>query len=497
MNNHIISFLDFNDSKDIEITDIVIRGSIKYIHAVKILTPRFCSVCGGRMYSKGIRLRHVNHPIFQDGFKLVIVLHQRKWKCKNPLCNHYENDEFTFVEKYKRNTTLTPFLILNEMKDLNVSAASVAERFHVSDTYVHNIFLQYIDCKRLPLPEVLAIDEVYLHFDDRNKYALVLMDFMTGQIVDILPNRLQNTYRRYFQDSPVEERRKVKVIVCDMYNPYINFAPDYFYNAVTIIDSFHVIQWLLNKINKYIYQVKKRYQERDRERLMEHNEYYSTDQKSSQQSLEVYLLNNYKWILLKSQKSISSLYTRNSYTGKWHTTYEYVKMFLDLDKNFSLIRDLKERYIAFNDSFPKDAETATRELEGLISLYEDCSLAMFREFAGILKSHKQEIINSFTVYASYGDNKLYNEVIEETCAYARRISSGPMEGLNRKPKDLKRNSRGCRNIRYTINRIIWANRDNEPIRYTPKPLKEVKPVTGKKRGKYRKKKSNKQEDFSK
>lgn len=150
------------------------------------------------------------------------------------------------------------------------------------------------------------------------------------------------------------------------------------------------------KINKYIYQVKKRYQERDRERLMEHNEYYSTDQKSSQLSLEVYLLNNYKWILLKSQKSISSLYTRNSYTGKWHTTYEYVKMFLDLDKNFSLIRDLKERYIAFNDSFPKDVETATRELEGLINLYEDCSLAMFREFAGILKSHKQSTGNMST-----------------------------------------------------------------------------------------------------
>lgn len=62
-----------------------------------------------------------------------------------------------------------------------------------------------------------------------------------------------------------------------------------------------------------------------------------------------------------------------------------------------------------------------------------------------------------------------------------------MEGFNRKPKDLKRNSRGFKDINYTINRIIWSNRENEPIRYTPKPLEEVKFRTGRTRGKYNKK----------
>ena len=111
---------------------------------------------------------------------------------------------------------------------------------------------------------------------------------------------------------------------------------------------------------------------------------------------------------------------------------------------------------------------------------------MFREFSELLKKYHNEICNSFKTMEHYS-NKSYISSLSETSTNLRRLSNGPMEGFNRKPKDLKRNSRGVENIRYTINRIIWSNRKNEPIRYTPKPLDEVKISTGRVRGPYNKK----------
>ena len=63
-----------------------------------------------------------------------------------------------------------------------------------------------------------------------------------------------------------------------------------------------------------------------------------------------------------------------------------------------------------------------------------------------------------------------------------------MESFNRKPKDLKRNSRGFSSFEYTRLRILWSVRENEPILACPKPLHEVKHPTGYKRGSYKKNK---------
>lgn len=49
-----------------------------------------------------------------------------------------------------------------------------------------------------------------------------------------------------------------------------------------------------------------------------------------------------------------------------------------------------------------------------------------------------------------------------------------MESFNRKPKDLKRESRGFSDFNYTRNRILWATRDNPSVRGIPKSNNEIK-----------------------
>ena len=480
MENNIIELFDLKDDNLI-ITNIEIKDGRKIIYAQKKLRHEFCPICSSRMHSRGIYKRTINHPILQDGYQLQIVLSQRKWKCTNSCCNHICNDEFNFVEKFKQSTNITPYMILYHMIDLNVTAVQTAQRFHVSDTYVHYTFMQYIDLGRLPLPKILSIDEVFLEFDNKNRYCLVLMDFITGEIVDILPNRYDKTTRKYFLSIPIEERNSVEYIVCDMYNPYVNFTMRYFRKAKAAVDSFHVISWLNNKLNQYINTVKKKYQQRDKEQLQQKNYLLNKEYKTTADSKEVYLLNNFKWVLLQNPDNIDYSHIRryNKKLRQYMDTYDYIDAFLSLDDNFGYFRDLKNKYLTFNGLSFDSMEQLENEFDQIINIFNSSRSSIFKDFSSLLIRYKPQILTSFTkVLREAGSNKR-EDILS-------RLSNGPIEGFNRAPKDLKRNSRGLSNFEYTRNRILWANRENARILAIPKSLKSVQVHTGKTRGKYKK-----------
>lgn len=155
-----MNFLNIED-KDLIITMVLIDGNIKEIFLKKKLKVEYCPACSSRMHSKGKYIRKINHPILQDGYQLKLIVTQRKWRCTNSQCNLYFNDQFNFISKYKQSSNITPYMILKEMKNIHTSTADVARKYNISDTAVHYIFLQYLDVRRLPLPEILSVDEVF------------------------------------------------------------------------------------------------------------------------------------------------------------------------------------------------------------------------------------------------------------------------------------------------------------------------------------------------
>ena len=88
-----------------------------------------------------------------------------------------------------------------------------------------------------------------------------------------------------------------------MYNPYIAYVDKYFPNAVPVVDSFHVIQWITHSLDNYIRSLEKHFRQRDRERQ---------EQRSAElgrpitlpESDELYMLRKYRWIILMNQDSI-------------------------------------------------------------------------------------------------------------------------------------------------------------------------------------------------
>lgn len=53
--------------------------------------------------------------------------------------------------------------------------------------------MENVDMPALPLSEVISVDEVFLDINSTSRYALVIMDFISGEIIDILHNRWENT----------------------------------------------------------------------------------------------------------------------------------------------------------------------------------------------------------------------------------------------------------------------------------------------------------------
>ena len=300
-----------------------------------------------------------------------------------------------------------------------------------------------------PVMESFSIDEVFLDMDDNCKYALVIQDFHTGEPIDLLRSRRMNVTEPYFTSLPPEERNSVKYLISDMYNPYISYVDKYFPNAVPVVDSFHVLQWVTRSIDNYMRQLLKKYKQRDRER----QEQLTTDPMHPVQlpiSDEVYILQKYRWLILSNQSNIR-YHSDPRMDQPFHVlmnTYDYEDWLFHIDSNLKDFRDLKEQYVLFNSRNGGNPIAARTEIDELIVVYKKSSYEMFRDFAILLEKYKDPIINSFIMVEKVGNEKIYDS----------RLSNGPIESINRKVKDLKRLGRGFRNFEHFRNRFLYATR---------------------------------------
>lgn len=450
--NRITELLDLEDS-DVFISDITIQGTTKFLTLETKLCAHHCPSCGFKMHSRGIKKRIVKHPILQDNYELILILKQRRWKCTNPECRYDISDTFKFVNKRRRTTNATDMLIVYAYRDLMETSASIAARFHVSDTYVHEVFDRYVKMDRLPLTDAICIDEVFLDMDEHCKYALVIQDFHTGDPIDLLRSRRVNVTEPYFVSLPTDEKNSVKYLISDMYNQYISYVDKYFPNAVSVIDSFHVIQWIIRMIDNYIRQLLKKYRQRDRE-LQEKLSLEEQRSISLPQSDEVYLLQKYRWLILSNRSNITyhSDPRMDSHFRCLMNTYDYEDALFRLDPKLKEFRNLKEKYIQFNNRNAGKPIEARKELDELIPMYQASEYEIFRNFGDLLEKYQDYIINSFIMVEKHGHGKVYES----------RLSNGPIESINRKVKDLKRLGRGFRNFEHFRNRFLYAAR-REPI----------------------------------
>lgn len=454
---------------------------IKYVYIHTDPTPHFCEKCGHRMHSKGLEERRLTHSVLQDGYRLIIVYKQRRLRCTNPACRFHCSEKLSFISKWRRTTDVTDMLIVESFRDIRLSASQIAEIHRISDTAARYTFMRYVDMKRLPLTEAICIDEVYIDSNDC-KYAVLIQDFFTGEPIDLKESRKNEVMDPYLSSIPRKERLKVRYLVSDMFNPYISYVDKHFPNAVPVVDSFHVIKKINGHLRKYMIDRAKEYKKRDSEREKQLRIRNNNPRLHLRQSDEAYLYDSCRWVILRNQDSLEygKLPDKPDRHFRYYMdVYSYEEKFLELDPLLMRMRNLKEKYIRFNSRNAGNRDRAAEELPKLISEYRNSGIDQFVEIAASLKRYQDPILNSFIMCERTGSDG----------PYLSRLSNGPMEGLNRKPKDMKRNSRGYLKFDYMRNRFLFASRKDAPILANPRTIKEVREdtITGEKRGSYKKK----------
>lgn len=182
------------------------------------------------------------------GIKETLRIKRIRYKC--PKCGKTHTLK---LEGLSRGNIISDFVktaIKNEFYEMQ-SFNTIAKRYDVSLKQVINIFDKFTRyVPRRPLPEYLCIDEKHFEGDSDGKYAVILSDFFTGEIIDVLENRQMIYLDDYFEDIPFKERNNVKVFISDMYEGYSIIKNKYFPKALFVIDLFHVIKLLTTAINK-------------------------------------------------------------------------------------------------------------------------------------------------------------------------------------------------------------------------------------------------------
>lgn len=435
------------------------------IHLTLNPTSPPCPRCGEPSpLIKDYYTRKINHSVLSDSHT-ILYLRDRRYICRHCRKTYYAQNPLT--ETFFRHSLLTTQLVLQDLKNPNMTMTSVAQRYHLSPTTIANIFDAHVDIGRKPLPKFLCIDEVYAFRSQKSKYVCVLLDYKNKTPIDILPSRIYEDLARFFSAIPKEEREKVSVFSTDMWEAYRSIAKRYLPNACIIVDHFHIIQECHKRLDRVRLNIQK------------------TFPKKSQ---EYYLLKKFNWVLFKNDNTLFDENREKKYNKKMkrYLNYHDIKCLLqDSHPQLEMAINLKDALCMYYDSIkiveadddanyqedvPKlkykadgkatkrsykrhiDAskrnsrralshEEAKKELEQLIMRFRECPLIEFSSFATTMNNWKEEIVNSLQIYVEL-DRK--------------RVSNSLIENRNKIIKNVKRTANGYGNWRRFKNRLMYT-----------------------------------------
>ena len=384
-----------------------------------------CPYCGSTInHLNKYREKVLKHSRFTK-LNCLIHLKQRVFQCND--CLKYFTEKNNFSSKYFQLTNETVIYILDELKKTQ-SFKDVADRCNITTQSVINVFEKYVNCPRGKLPEILCIDEFKYSKLDKYKYACVLLDHNSREIIDVIQSRRLDFLESYFNNIPQEEKKHVRYLVSDMYDGYKHLAGSQLPNATFIVDAFHYIRYVMDAFNSV------------RIRIQKH---YNTT------SLQYYLLKKYWKNLSKCSLDISTKEFYSKKLDRLVTNHEIIKMACNVDPS------IKEAYL-LKDNFLKDIRKTTQfdseiKITFYINSFKSSTLPEFNKLASLFENWKQPIINSFI--------RDYNN---------KRYSNGVIEGMNSRIKTIKKVSYGYSNFFHFRNRIMYIVNDKTYISNTPK-----------------------------
>ena len=409
----ILNLLNIKD-KNIKLTENFYKiedfDGIKYkvIEGILSYEPPFCQRCGC-IFNK-------EQTYEKNGFKTsdILMLDVCNHGCilrlkKQRFLCHSCNKKFFARTKIVNDSCFisnqVKYSIALELKN-KISEKDIAKRFRVSPNTVERVMDSYYNNVKLYkdyLPEVLSFDEFKSVKSADGAMSFHMCDGKTGKTIDIVEDRRLNSLMRYFSYYTHKARSNVKLIVIDMYSPYISLIQKMFPNAEIIIDKFHLVNLISTSLNKTRINIMK------------------NDKKNYNK------LKRYWRLLLKSQDELN-----NSKWKKWWCFDELMTQSGVVDYLINTNEQLKETYEIYQNILYSLKNNNYNQLEIILNNKNDK-----------ISNYMKTSIKTLKGYLPYIKNTLSNS-----------YHNGFIEGNNNFIKVLKRIAFGFRSFRRFKARIM-------------------------------------------
>lgn len=405
-NNSMLNFLKITDP-NIKILDLsrrVIKNETRHVIKARLTyhVDR-CPYCGfAKVIKNGARVTHVRlGEVQQERYEME--LWKQRFRCLN--CSTTWGAQTDLVDK---NHTLS-YQLKNSVMALvreGIPATTIAKICHCSASSVLRIINEFVTPKRR-----LAILPKHLCFDEfrsvKHHMSFICCDAENHHdIVTIMPDRLSKNIIDYFLNRySLTERSRVQSVVVDLNAQYRFFIHQLFPNAEIIIDRFHIVQMAGRALDSARIQLLKKlksHRRREYRILKSQWRLFHKDMQGINNTKPVYLrgINEY----MTQQNAIDLILSKYPHFSEVYHTYQ------------NIVQALKRH----------DAD----ELTSTIYLYEPSKTLM------------DTTINTFKKSLHY---------ITNSARFS--YSNGPLEGINRRIKSLKRSCCGFRNLDNFVRRI--------------------------------------------
>lgn len=388
-----IKVSEVKTSKDDEQTKLIL-ASLTY-------PVKRCVNCGFETVVKnGFRKTHLRLPSL-NGFRYEMILAKQRYYCSNCRTTFGATTDLT-----KPNQTLSRKLKNQIMAFTRegLNGELIARLCHCSPSSVRRTITERVmpHYRMAVLPKHLCFDEFR---STKSIMSFICCDSETHQIVVKLHDRLSPSIIDYFENRySKEERSRVESVVIDLNAQYQSFIYRLFPNAHIIIDRFHIVQLAGRALDNCRINLLKSLDKHSRE----------------------YKIMKSQWRLFHLKQadlhSETPVYLRgiNEYMTKQNA----------VDLITSKFSDFKAVYLTYQDLTRALAQRDKDLLQAVLNDYQATNTEMDTTIQ-TLKKNQKAVINS-TQY---------------------EFSNGPLEGINRKIKTLKRTCYGFANQAFFFLRI--------------------------------------------
>lgn len=359
------------------------------------------------------------------GEKTYLIVTKRRFKCSN--CNKSFTEDMGLTNKNGNTSLKVKQKILKDFLDKNKTIKDIARDNHVSEDTARSIFLEAM--KNYPkcidtLPEVISFDEKAT-YTSAGMYSFILNDPIHRVTLDILENRTKEFLVKYFMQ--VKNRKDVKVVITDLYQPYKEVMKVCFPKAILVADSFHYVRYVVDALDSVRLRLVHKYE-------------------NNKKSYEYYMFKNRqnKGLLLKTfsetkyeqkkKEEREAMYNQGKIKNKpqdkfndyWYgkikikrnnkffeiTRIDRLNEMLNLDKTLMIAYNLKEDFMRIITNVKY--ENAKKELKAWIKKCRDSNIDEMINVANTINNWLEEVVNSFlNDKYSNGFTEANNNVIDK------------------------------------------------------------------------------------